>query len=72
MKKFLAFVAILSVLGINAQSVADYNNRGVRKAKGGDYKGKNVVGQDIAKELKIVKFTNNKSTTKIIEKIQKL
>ena len=40
--------------------------------KGGDYKGKNVVGQDIAKELKIVKFTNNKSTTKIIEKIQKL
>jgi D-beta-D-heptose 7-phosphate kinase/D-beta-D-heptose 1-phosphate adenosyltransferase len=39
--------------------------------KGGDYEGKEVVGQDIAKELKLVKFIDNKSTTKIIERIQK-
>tara|TARA_B110000008_G_scaffold279621_1_gene327541 strand:+ start:5510 stop:6934 length:1425 start_codon:yes stop_codon:yes gene_type:complete len=39
--------------------------------KGGDYEGKDVVGQDIAKELKIVKLINGKSTTKTIEKIQK-
>jgi D-beta-D-heptose 7-phosphate kinase/D-beta-D-heptose 1-phosphate adenosyltransferase len=39
--------------------------------KGGDYEGKEVVGQDIAKELKLVKFIDNKSTTKTIERIQK-
>ena len=39
--------------------------------KGGDYEGKEVVGQNIAKELKLVKFIDNKSTTKIIERIQK-
>ena len=39
--------------------------------KGGDYEGKEVVGQDIAKELKLVKFIDNKSSTKIIERIQK-
>ena len=40
--------------------------------KGGDYEGKEVVGQDIAKELKLVKFINDKSTTKTIERIQKV
>jgi D-beta-D-heptose 7-phosphate kinase / D-beta-D-heptose 1-phosphate adenosyltransferase len=39
--------------------------------KGGDYEGKEVVGQDIAKELKIVQFIVGKSTTKIIKRIQK-
>ncbi|MDB3892692.1 D-glycero-beta-D-manno-heptose-7-phosphate kinase [Candidatus Thioglobus sp.] len=39
--------------------------------KGGDYKGKEVVGQDIADELKLVQFVGGKSTTKTIEKIQK-
>jgi len=36
--------------------------------KGGDYKGKEVVGSDIAKELRLVNFVDGKSTTKIIEK----
>jgi D-beta-D-heptose 7-phosphate kinase/D-beta-D-heptose 1-phosphate adenosyltransferase len=39
--------------------------------KGGDYKGKEVVGQDIARELKLVQFVDGKSTTRTIEKIQK-
>ena len=39
--------------------------------KGGDYEGKEVVGSDIAKEVKLVDFVNGKSTTKTIEKIQK-
>ena len=38
--------------------------------KGSDYKGKVVVGQDIADELKLVEFVDGKSTTKTIEKIQ--
>ncbi len=38
--------------------------------KGGDYEGKDVVGQDIAGELKLVDFVDGKSTTKTIEKIQ--
>ncbi|WP_098008857.1 D-glycero-beta-D-manno-heptose-7-phosphate kinase [Bathymodiolus thermophilus thioautotrophic gill symbiont] len=38
--------------------------------KGGDYAGKEVVGQDIVEELKLVQFVNGKSTTKTIEKIQ--
>jgi len=38
--------------------------------KGGDYKGKEVVGQDIAAELRLVQFVDGKSTTKIIERIQ--
>jgi D-beta-D-heptose 7-phosphate kinase/D-beta-D-heptose 1-phosphate adenosyltransferase len=38
--------------------------------KGGDYKGKEVVGQDIADELKLVQFVDGKSTTRTIEKIQ--
>jgi len=40
--------------------------------KGGDYKGEKIVGQDIAKELKLVKFIDGKSTTNTIEKIKKL
>jgi D-beta-D-heptose 7-phosphate kinase/D-beta-D-heptose 1-phosphate adenosyltransferase len=38
--------------------------------KGGDYKGKTVVGTEFAKELKLVEFVDGKSTTKTIEKIQ--
>ncbi len=38
--------------------------------KGGDYEGKDVVGSDIAGELKLVQFLDGKSTTKTIEKIQ--
>jgi len=40
--------------------------------KGGDYEGKEVVGQDIAKDLKLVKFIDGKSTTQIIKKIQNI
>ena len=40
--------------------------------KGGDYEGIDVVGQDIAKELKIVKFVDGKSTSKTIERIKKI
>ena len=40
--------------------------------KGGDYKDKDVVGSDIAKELKLVDFVDNKSTTKIINRIKNL
>ena len=39
--------------------------------KGGDYEGKEVIGQDIADELKFVKFVDGKSSTQTIEKIQK-
>jgi len=38
--------------------------------KGGDYKGKKVVGTEFASELKLVDFVNGKSTTKTIQKIQ--
>ena len=38
--------------------------------KGGDYKGKDVVGTKFASELKLVDFVNGKSTTKTIQKIQ--
>jgi D-beta-D-heptose 7-phosphate kinase/D-beta-D-heptose 1-phosphate adenosyltransferase len=38
--------------------------------KGGDYKGKEVVGSDIAKEVKLVDFVDGKSTTNIIKKAQ--
>ena len=38
--------------------------------KGGDYRGKEVVGQDIAGELKLVEFIDGKSSTKTIEKIK--
>jgi D-beta-D-heptose 7-phosphate kinase/D-beta-D-heptose 1-phosphate adenosyltransferase len=38
--------------------------------KGGDYEGKEIVGQDIADELRLVNFVEGKSTTKTIAKIQ--
>ncbi len=38
--------------------------------KGGDYEGKNVIGQDIANELKLVQFVDGKSTTNTIKRIQ--
>jgi len=38
--------------------------------KGGDYEGKEVVGQDLADELKLVQFVDGKSTTRTIQKIQ--
>ena len=40
--------------------------------KGGDYKGKNVIGQELVKETKLVEFTDGKSTTQTIKKIQLL
>jgi len=39
--------------------------------KGGDYEGKEVIGQDIADELKLVKFVDGRSSTQIIEKIKR-
>ena len=39
--------------------------------KGGDYEGKEVVGSDIAREVKLVQFVDGRSTTKTIAKIQK-
>jgi len=38
--------------------------------KGGDYKGKEVIGTEFAGELKLVDFVDGKSTTKTIERIQ--
>ena len=38
--------------------------------KGGDYKDKEVVGSDIAKEVKLVDFVEGKSTTNIIQKVK--
>ena len=38
--------------------------------KGGDYKGKEVVGSDIAKEVRLVDFVEGRSTTKTIEKMR--
>ena len=38
--------------------------------KGKDYEGKEVVGSDIAKEVKLIEFINGKSTTNIINKIK--
>ncbi len=39
--------------------------------KGGDYKEKEVIGKDIAKETKLVDFIDGKSTTNIIEKVKR-
>ncbi|WP_456433612.1 D-glycero-beta-D-manno-heptose-7-phosphate kinase [Nitratifractor sp.] len=39
--------------------------------KGGDYEGKEVVGSDIAKEVRLVEFVEGRSTSRIIEKIAK-
>ncbi|WP_024789615.1 D-glycero-beta-D-manno-heptose-7-phosphate kinase [Lebetimonas sp. JH292] len=38
--------------------------------KGADYKGKEVVGSNIAKEVKLIDFVEGKSTTKIIKKVK--
>ncbi|WP_201354024.1 D-glycero-beta-D-manno-heptose-7-phosphate kinase [Hydrogenimonas urashimensis] len=38
--------------------------------KGGDYEGKEVVGSDIAKEVRLVDFVEGKSTTKTIERMR--
>ena len=38
--------------------------------KGKDYEGKEVVGSDIAKEVKLIDFVDGKSTTNIIKKIK--
>ncbi|QOY51435.1 D-glycero-beta-D-manno-heptose-7-phosphate kinase [Candidatus Sulfurimonas baltica] len=38
--------------------------------KGGDYKGKDVIGTEFADELRLVDFVDGKSTTKTIQKIQ--
>lgn len=38
--------------------------------KGGDYEGKDVIGQDIVQELRLVQFVDGKSTSKIIQRIQ--
>ena len=40
--------------------------------KGGDYRGKDIVGQDIANEVRIVDFVVGKSTTRTIETIEKI
>jgi len=39
--------------------------------KGADYKGKEVVGSDVADEVVLIEFVEGKSTTKLIEKISK-
>ncbi|MDD5716641.1 MAG: D-glycero-beta-D-manno-heptose-7-phosphate kinase [Sulfuricurvum sp.] len=39
--------------------------------KGGDYEGKQVVGAEFSKELRLVKFVDGKSTTATIERINK-
>jgi D-beta-D-heptose 7-phosphate kinase/D-beta-D-heptose 1-phosphate adenosyltransferase len=38
--------------------------------KGGDYKGKDVVGAEFSEELRLVDFVDGKSTTKTIQRIQ--
>jgi len=40
--------------------------------KGSDYKGEEVIGQDIVEELKLVEFVEDKSSTLTIEKIQNI
>lgn len=40
--------------------------------KGADYKGKDVIGEDIVKEVKLIEFVKNKSTTKLINKIREM
>ena len=38
--------------------------------KGADYKDKEVVGSDIAKEVRLIDFVEGKSTTTIIERMK--
>ena len=39
--------------------------------KGADYEGKELVGHNIAKEVRLAEFIDDKSTTKIIQRMQK-
>ena len=39
--------------------------------KGGDYKKENIIGKDLVKEIKIINYLDNYSTSKIINKIIK-
>ncbi|MAD42376.1 MAG: bifunctional heptose 7-phosphate kinase/heptose 1-phosphate adenyltransferase [Arcobacter sp.] len=38
--------------------------------KGGDYEGKDVIGQDLVEELKLVEFVEGRSTSKTIQRIK--
>ena len=38
--------------------------------KGGDYEGKDVIGQDLVEELKLVEFVEGKSTSRMIQRIK--
>ena len=38
--------------------------------KGGDYRGKDVVGSNLVEKVKLVDFVEGKSTSKIIKKIE--
>jgi len=38
--------------------------------KGGDYKGKQIVGQDLVDEVRLINFIDGKSTSQIIKKIK--
>ena len=40
--------------------------------KGADYKGKEVVGEKVANELKLVDYVDGMSTSNIIKKIKNL
>ena len=40
--------------------------------KGSDYRGKNIIGQDLVEETKLVEFVEGKSTTQTVKKIQNL
>lgn len=40
--------------------------------KGADYNGKEVIGEDIVKEVKLIEFVKNKSTTNLINKIREM
>jgi D-beta-D-heptose 7-phosphate kinase / D-beta-D-heptose 1-phosphate adenosyltransferase len=40
--------------------------------KGGDYKGKKVIGEDLVKDLKLVEFISGKSTSETIKRIRKV
>jgi len=40
--------------------------------KGSDYKGQKIVGEDIAKSLKLIDFVDGRSTSKTIKRIQNL
>lgn len=47
----------------------DYLNPNIL-VKGGDYRGKSVVGSELVDEVKLVDFVEGRSTSKVIEKIE--